>query len=317
MKLIKVVFLDDNDRPGSEMVLQYFRYAVVAGGNKGIGFEICRQLAKKGVTVILTARDEKRGIEAVKNLKESGLTENVVFHQLDVTDPSGIASLADFVKNQFGRLDILVNNAGIPGAHVNFDALKILQTYTDEKQAEHFEWSTVATETYELVEECLETNYYGAKRLTEALAPLLQLSNSARIVNVTSAMGRLQNFQNEWAKRVLGDAEGLTDDRIDEVMREYLKDFKEGLLEKNGWPEAFSGYIVSKAAMNANTRLVARKYPNFCVNCVNPGFIRTDINGHMGTQSVEHGGECAVRLALLPTGGPSGLYFSQKEVSYF
>ncbi|KAK9273665.1 hypothetical protein L1049_018475 [Liquidambar formosana] len=84
------------------------RFAVVTGANKGIGLEICRQLASNGVMVVLTARDEKRGIEAVEKLKASGLSDHVVFHQLDVGEPDSIASLADFIKTQFGKLDILV-----------------------------------------------------------------------------------------------------------------------------------------------------------------------------------------------------------------
>ncbi|WVZ15132.1 hypothetical protein V8G54_012698 [Vigna mungo] len=63
------------------------RYAVVTGENKGIGFAICKQLASNGFTVVFTARDEKRGVEAVEKLKELGLPSHVVFHQLDVTDP--------------------------------------------------------------------------------------------------------------------------------------------------------------------------------------------------------------------------------------
>lgn len=81
---------------------------MVTGANRGIGFEICKQLATKGTTVVLTARDAKRGLEAVEKLKESGLSETVVFHQLDVTEPASISCLADFLKTQFGRLDILV-----------------------------------------------------------------------------------------------------------------------------------------------------------------------------------------------------------------
>ena len=86
----------------------WYRYAVVTGANKGIGFGICKQLASKGITVVLTARDEKRGLEAVEKLKEFGPSDHVVFHQLDVTDPNSIASLANFIKTQFGKLDILV-----------------------------------------------------------------------------------------------------------------------------------------------------------------------------------------------------------------
>jgi (+)-neomenthol dehydrogenase len=83
------------------------RIAVVTGGNKGIGLEVCRQLTQNGVTVVLTARDEKRGMEAVEKLKGMGVS-GVLFHQLDVMDVSSIARLAEFLKAWSGRLDILV-----------------------------------------------------------------------------------------------------------------------------------------------------------------------------------------------------------------
>ena len=84
-----------------------FRCAVVTGGNKGIGFEICRQLALTGIEVILTSRNESRGVEAVEKLNSSGLS-NVIFHQLDITDSSSIARLAKFIESRFRKLDILV-----------------------------------------------------------------------------------------------------------------------------------------------------------------------------------------------------------------
>jgi len=87
---------------------------VVTGGNKGIGLEVCRQLAASGVTVVLAARDETRGAAAAEKLREQGVA-GVIFHQLDVTDASSIARLAEFLKARFGRLDILVNNAAIGG----------------------------------------------------------------------------------------------------------------------------------------------------------------------------------------------------------
>lgn len=84
---------------------------MVTGANKGIGFETVRQLSSKGVTVILTARDEKRGRAATSLLHDQlGLSaDRVVFHQLDVSDPLSVEALADFIKEKFGRLDILVN----------------------------------------------------------------------------------------------------------------------------------------------------------------------------------------------------------------
>lgn len=85
------------------------RYALVTGANKGIGFEVCRQLACKGITVILASRNEKRGVEArARLIEESGVSGNVVFHQLDVTDPASIAAVSELVRSRFGRLDILV-----------------------------------------------------------------------------------------------------------------------------------------------------------------------------------------------------------------
>ena len=126
-----------------------------------------------------------------------------------------------------------------------------------------------------------------------------------------------QNINNEWAKAVLSDAENLTEERIDEVLDQFLKDFKEGLSEAKSWPDFLSAYTVSKAALNAYTRILARKYPTLCINCVCPGFVKTDINYNCGILTVEEGAESPVRLALLLDGGPSGQFFIRKEVSEF
>lgn len=80
----------------------------MTGANKGIGLEICRQLDSKGIEVIVTARDELRGLRAVKSLEESGIS--VIFHQLDVTDADSIARLAEFIETTYGKLDILVRD---------------------------------------------------------------------------------------------------------------------------------------------------------------------------------------------------------------
>lgn len=79
----------------------------MTGGNKGIGLETCRKLAATGITVILTARNEINGTEAVEKLKLSGLSD-VVFHQLDISDQASISAVAKFVETNFGKLDILV-----------------------------------------------------------------------------------------------------------------------------------------------------------------------------------------------------------------
>ncbi|CAN1308674.1 (+)-neomenthol dehydrogenase [Linum perenne] len=271
------------------------KIAVVTGGNKGIGFEICRQLASNGILVILTARDETRGLQAVNILKDD-YSDNIVFHQLDVADSSSITSFARFVETHFGKLDILVNNAGPDWQNKIKD---------------------VTFDTYELAEECLKTNYYGAKGMVEAFLQLLQLSDSPRIVNVSSTTSSLKNIENEWAKGVLSDVDNLTEERVEEVIKQFLNDFKEGLLKTNGWPFFTPGYVISKAALNAHTRIIAKKYPNLCINAVCPGFVKTDINVKTGTQVPADGAKGPVKLALLPNDGPSGRFFSQTEEASF
>lgn len=117
-----------------------------------------------------------------------------------------------------------------------------------------------------------------------------------------------QSISNDWPKTILSDAESLTEDRIDKALREFLKDFKEGSLDSKGWPSFLSAYTVSKAALNAYTRVLAKKYPSFLINSVCPGFVKTDINFNSGILSVEEGGASPLSLALLPNDGPSGLH---------
>ncbi|KAM5555203.1 hypothetical protein ABKV19_023213 [Rosa sericea] len=288
------------------------RYAVVTGSNKGIGFETVRQLVLNGITVVLTARDEKRGLEAVEKLKKSGLSGQVIFHQLDVADPASIASLAQFIKTQFGKLDILVNNAGIGGSIIDADGAKDAVAAGGQ-----IDWQKLVTETYELTEECLQINYYGAKRTSEALIPLLELSDSPRIVNVSSSMGKLKYMTSDRVKEIFTDVENLREESVDEVLTEFLKDYKEGSLESKGWPSSMSGYTVAKTALNAYTRILAKKYPGFRVNCVCPGYVKTDLNFNAGVVPVEEGAANSVRLALLPSDGPSGKFFVRSEVSIY
>nr|UWL85799.1 monoterpenoid-reductase [Schizonepeta tenuifolia] len=297
------------------------RYALITGANKGIGFQICRQLASKGIMVILASRDENRGLQAQERLlKEFGVS--VLFHQLDVVDPASVAAVSEFIKSRFGRLDILVNNAGILGVDVHGEA-SVLEEYIIEDfkniaaggQAEPFHPKANGRliHTLKSAKECIETNYYGAKRVTEALIPLLQQSDSPRIVNVSSSLGSLVLQTNEWAKEVFSSKESLIEEKIDKVVQEFLKDFEEGKLEEKQWPPHLAAYKVSKEAMNAYTWLVAKNYPSLCINSVCPGFSRTDITLNFGLQSEVEAAESPVKMALLPDGGPSGCSFHRWE----
>ncbi|XP_052113135.1 (+)-neomenthol dehydrogenase isoform X2 [Arachis duranensis] len=230
------------------------RYAVVTGANKGIGIEIVRQLASNGVKVVLTSRDEKRGLHALETLKD--LSHLVLFHHLDVADPASVDSLANFIKSEFGKLHILINNAGIGGLVIKDNDL------------------------------------------------------------VPQVLFKSRCVSNEWAKGILGDAENLTEERVDEVLNEFLKDIKEGCLERKGWPKVLGAYIISKAAMNAYTRIVAKKYPTICINSVCPGYVKTDITANTGFLTAEEGAATVVKIALL-SNASSGLFYSQNEVSSF
>ncbi|XP_057953737.1 (+)-neomenthol dehydrogenase-like [Malania oleifera] len=296
------------------------RYAVVTGANKGIGLETVRQLAAAGVAaVVLTARDEGRGRAAASALVESGFS-NVLFHQLDVLDPLSIASLVKFIETQFGRLDILVNNAGVSGVKVDEDGLKALnidpKTWLSGK-ATNLVQGVIKT-TYEKAEECLNTNYYGCKRVTEALLPLLRLSPSgASIVNVSSLRSELWRIPNEQTRNELGDLANLTEEKVDAVVQRFMHDLKENALEANGWTLMLPAYSISKATLNAYTRVLAKNYPEMCINCVHPGYVDTDLNWHTGTMTLEEGARGPVMVALLPRGGPTGCYFDRTEMASF
>ncbi len=143
------------------------RVAVVTGANRGIGYEICRQLSSLGVAVVLTARDGDAGNQAREKLAVEGI--DVHFHKLDVTNEGSIQKLAKFIENQVGRADILVNNAGI---------------YIDRGIAP-------LEVGAELVRGTMETNFIGPIRLTQSLVPLMKRNRYGRVVNVSSQMGSL------------------------------------------------------------------------------------------------------------------------------
>nr|CAB3485235.1 unnamed protein product [Digitaria exilis] len=282
------------------------RVAVVTGGNKGIGLEVCRQLASNGITVVLTARDEARGAAAVEKLTESGLS-HVIFHQLEVTDAQSIARLAGFLKERFGKLDILV----LPAVQdVDSKTSDEMFSGMDARQRAEWMWAN-CRETCDAAKAGIQTNYYGTKNVTEALLPLLQASSDGRIVNVSSDFGLLSLFRNEQLKQELNDVEKLTEGRLDELLAMFLEDFEAGEAEARGWPMYFSAYKVAKAAMNAYSRILARKHPELRINCAHPGYVKTDLTLHSGLLTPEEGASNVVKVALLPEGaGPTGVFFA-------
>ena len=142
------------------------KIALVTGANKGLGFEMARQLGQAGVTVVLAARDAEKGQAAAKKLQGEGL--DVEFLKLDVTDKKDQAAAADYVGKRFGHLDILINNAGISGGEIGT--------------------GSVSTTTPEVLRGVFETNLFAPVALTQALLPLLKKSDAGRIVNMSSIL---------------------------------------------------------------------------------------------------------------------------------
>lgn len=151
------------------------KIAVVTGANRGIGFEVCRQLAGPDCHVILTSRDEARGQQAADLLRQAG--KPVSYHQLEVTDPASVARLRADVLQEFGRLDVLVNNAGI---------------YPDEGVSVF----DVALETVQLT---MDINFYGPFHLCRAFVPLMRQQNYGRVVNVSSGAGSITDMDGQTA----------------------------------------------------------------------------------------------------------------------
>jgi NAD(P)-dependent dehydrogenase (short-subunit alcohol dehydrogenase family) len=146
------------------------RLALITGANRGIGFEICRQLGRGGLRVVLTARDERKGHQAAARLRTEGL--DVHFHRLDVTDAESIGHVGDFVEREFGGADVLVNNAGV---------------YPDEDVP----GLSIDLET---VRRTMEVNTYGPLLLCQMVIPRMRRRGYGRIVNVSSRAGAMSEM---------------------------------------------------------------------------------------------------------------------------
>ncbi len=146
------------------------KIALVTGGNKGIGLEICRQLAQRDITVILTARSHEKGFQVCESLKKERIY--VEFRQLDVTAFDSFHGFAESLRTDFGRLDILINNSRI---------------LIDQEL-------TGLTVTKEIFTKTLETNLYGPLFLCQVVIPLMKQNNFGRIVNLSSDLGALHKI---------------------------------------------------------------------------------------------------------------------------
>ena len=228
--------------------------ALITGANRGLGLETARRLAEAGAIAIVGARDGSRGEAAAQRLRGEGLHAETVV--LDVDSPASASAAADEIGARHGRLDILVNNAGIlPEAAANGDRGPV---------------------DVDLFRRTFATNVFGAVAVIEAFLPLLQASETARIVNVSSRMGSLS-------------------DQLDPSSPYY--------------DVVLPAYQASKAALNGVTVALSKLVPGTTVVSVCPGFVQTDLTPSSRSQAplaAEEAGRFVAGVALdrcAPTGG--------------
>jgi NAD(P)-dependent dehydrogenase (short-subunit alcohol dehydrogenase family) len=142
--------------------------ALVTGANTGVGYEVVRALAKKGMTVYLGSRDAKKGRAAAEALAQAGDVRLLI---LDVTDEASLQTAIDVIDKAHGRLDVLVNNAAV--------------AFTD----------NVLDADPALIRKSMDTIVHGPMRLAILALPMLRKSGQARIVNVSSKTSLIRWLQ--------------------------------------------------------------------------------------------------------------------------
>jgi NAD(P)-dependent dehydrogenase (short-subunit alcohol dehydrogenase family) len=226
------------------------RVALVTGANRGLGLETSRQLLAKGLSVVLTGRDDDALGSAAAPLAQR--EDRVMTVRMDVTDVGSIKRAQEAVGRRFGSVDVLVNNAGVL-LFENEDALSI------------------PSEGYRRT---FDTNVFGVIEVCRIFAPEMARARYGRIVNVSSGAGQLA------------------------TMSTYAP-----------------AYSMSKAALNAFTRILAHTYrgSGVLVNAVDPGWVRTDMGGPTAPRSPRKGADTIAWLATLPYNGPSGGFFHDRR----
>jgi NAD(P)-dependent dehydrogenase (short-subunit alcohol dehydrogenase family) len=149
--------------------------ALITGANKGIGYEVARQLAAKGFHVFVGARNAKAGHKATEQILKQG--GKATFLEIDVADNDSVTKATREFSNSEAHLDVLVNNAGIIA-----DGDETILEISDD-----------------LLRQTLETNTLGSLRVTRAFVPLLRKSKAPRVINVSSGSGQLTDGADGWA----------------------------------------------------------------------------------------------------------------------
>ncbi|KAK7131187.1 hypothetical protein R3I94_016350 [Phoxinus phoxinus] len=271
------------------------KVAVVTGANKGIGLAIVKGLCKAGFKgdILLTARNEKLGQEAVAGLQAEGC-KNVIFHQLDVCDQGSSLKLKKFLEEKYGGLDVLINNAGMA-------------------------FKQSATEPFgEQAEVTMRTNFWGTLWVCHALLPILR--PNARVANVSSFVSKKSLDQCNPELQAKFRNKDLSEEELCLLMGEFVHAAQTGDHTAQGWPN--SAYGTTKIGATVLSKIQARVLSEtrpgdgILLNACCPGWVRTDMAGQNATKSPEEGAETPVYLAMLPEGAkePHGQLVWDKTV---
>ncbi|PLB41290.1 NAD(P)-binding protein [Aspergillus candidus] len=259
--------------------------AIVTGANRGIGHAICAALFRdfKGPLIVYTT--SRTG--AVIDWTGTSIPPTVQVRpaQLCITDQASIAALRTRISSEHGGCDVLINNAGI---------LYFREDITAEQR-----------------KETLDVNYRGTLDVCQAFLPIMR--KGGRIVNISSQTGQLEYFHPRLQARFL--TPDLTLRELDALIDEYSKSADQKTATMSGWPAL--AYSVSKAAINAGTRILARDNPNLLINCCCPGWVSTTLGTQAGQppKSVEEGAKIPLRLAVGDIEQVSGRYWADDSVA--
>lgn len=265
------------------------RVAVITGSNKGIGFYIALQLGLSGLFehLVLACRDTARATAAVEQLQNQlPKTVKVQSQSLILGETASHDAFRTFMEETFGKIDVLVNNAAI--AFKNADPTP-------------FEQQTRPT---------LDINYRGTVDFTEKMIDLVKKGRDPRIVNVASMAGRLSQVSEDL--QVQFDSDSLDLPKLNRLVDDFERSVQDGTYKQKGY--SGSNYGMSKLAVVAYTKLLARQHSDVSINCCCPGYCKTDMSSQRGTRHPSDGAKNAVLPATMQN-PPTGAFFADYKVS--